>query len=91
MPSRYHEIFILCIATVAGASFPPVGRWCPIWHTLNGVSVLLTLPEITHQWSLLGLNLWSNHAADKPVSNELLLEREAVRFSWGEDIANVKK
>lgn len=86
MLSRYYGIFILCIATVAGASFPPVGRWCSIWFTLS--SVLLTLPEITHQWSLLGLNLWSNHAADKPTSNELF-ERDATRFSRGEYIANV--
>lgn len=84
MPSRYHGIFILFIATVAaGAPFPPVGRWCTIWRTLSSVSVLLTLPETTHQWSLLGLNLWSNHAADKPPSNELL-ERDATRFSRGE-------
>ncbi|XP_011168664.2 uncharacterized protein LOC105202017 [Solenopsis invicta] len=81
MPSRYHGIFILCIATVAGALLPPVGRWCSVWRTLSSVSVLLTLPEITHQWSFLGLNLWSNHAEDKlPMSNELL-ERDATRFS----------
>ncbi|XP_011697268.1 PREDICTED: uncharacterized protein LOC105455559 [Wasmannia auropunctata] len=82
MPSRYHGIFILCIATVTGASsLTPVGRWCSVWlSALSSVSVLLTLPEITHQWSLLGLNLWSNHAADKPASNELL-ERDATRFS----------
>ncbi|XP_036138474.1 uncharacterized protein LOC105840879 [Monomorium pharaonis] len=82
MPSRYHGIFILCIATVAGASFPPVGRCCTIWRALSSVSVLLTLPRTTHQWSLLGLNLWSNHGADyrKPVFNELL-ERDATRFS----------
>lgn len=83
MPSRYHGIFIFCIATVVGASFPPVGGWCSIWRTLSSVSVLLTLPEITHQWSLLGLNLWSNRAADKPASNELF-ERDATRFSRGE-------
>lgn len=88
MPSRYHGIFILCIATVVRASLPLVGRWCSIWFTLNSVSVLLTLPEITHQWSLLGLNLWSYHAADKPASDELL-ERDATRFSRGEYIANV--
>lgn len=85
MPSRYHGIlFILCLA---GASFPPVGRWCSVWRTLSSVSVLLTSPEITHQWSLLGLNLWPNHAADKPPSNELL-ERDATRFPRGERIAN---
>ncbi|XP_077267261.1 uncharacterized protein LOC143900138 [Temnothorax americanus] len=81
MPSRYRGIFILCIATVAGASLPPpVGKWCSVWRTLSSVSVLLTSPEITHQWSLLGLNLWSNRAADKPPSNELL-ERDVTRFS----------
>ena len=88
MLSRYYGIFILCIATIAGASFPPVGRWCSIWFTLSSVSVLFILPEITHQWSLLGLNLWSNHAADKPMSNELF-ERDAIRFSRGEYIANI--
>ncbi|KYN01604.1 hypothetical protein ALC62_07576 [Cyphomyrmex costatus] len=80
MLSRCYGIFILCIATVAEASFSPVGRWCSIWFTLSSVSVLLTLPEITHQWSLLGLNLWSNHAGDKPTSNEIF-ERDATRFS----------
>lgn len=88
MPSRYHGILILCIATVAGASFPPVGRWCSIWRTLSSVSVLLTSPEITHQWSLLGLNLWPYHAADKPAESNELLGRDATRFSRGKYVAN---
>ncbi|XP_011868898.1 PREDICTED: uncharacterized protein LOC105562562 [Vollenhovia emeryi] len=78
MPSRYHGIFVLCIATVA--SCPPAGGRCSVWRALSSVSVLLTLPEMTRQWSLLGLNIWPNHAADKPTSNELL-ERDATRFS----------
>ncbi|KAL6429581.1 hypothetical protein ACFW04_007492 [Cataglyphis niger] len=41
---------------------------------------MLFLPEITHQWSLLGLNLWPNRAASKSVSNELL-EQDPTRFS----------
>ncbi|KAL6264749.1 hypothetical protein P5V15_004847 [Pogonomyrmex californicus] len=80
MPSRYHGIFILYIATIAGASFPPVGRWCSIYRTLSSVSMLFTLPEITHQWSLLGLNPWSNHIRGKPTSNEPL-ERDLTRSS----------
>nr|XP_012228682.1 PREDICTED: uncharacterized protein LOC105675831 [Linepithema humile] len=80
MLSRFHGIFILCIVTVARASFLSVGRWSCILCTLNSVSVLLSLPEITHQWSLLGLNLWPNYAADRSVPDELL-EQDAARFS----------
>ncbi|CAL1674650.1 unnamed protein product [Lasius platythorax] len=80
MLSRYHGIFVvLCVGvTVAGASFSSAGNGARC--TLNSVGLMLSLPRITHQWSLLGLNLWSNRPVNKAVSNELL-ERDATRFS----------
>lgn len=82
MLSRFHGIFIVCIVTVTGASFPPAGRWCSIWCTLNSVGVLLSLPEIAHQWSIPGF--WSNRAANKFPLNELVVERrDETRFSRG--------
>ncbi|KAL0126938.1 hypothetical protein PUN28_005342 [Cardiocondyla obscurior] len=80
MTLRYRGLFVLCIATIAGASFTPLGRWCTTWRTFSSVSLLLTWPGITHQWSLLGLDLWPNPAASKPSSNELL-ERDRIRIS----------
>ncbi|EZA53674.1 hypothetical protein DMN91_007914 [Ooceraea biroi] len=79
MLSRFHGIFILCIVTVARASFLSVGRWSCIWCTLNSVGVLLSMPEITHQWSLLGLNPWPDHGEEKSVSNELFAQ-DATRL-----------
>ncbi|XP_072751590.1 uncharacterized protein [Anoplolepis gracilipes] len=80
MLSRYHEIFVvLCVAvTVARASFPSAGSG--VQCMLNSLGVLmLSLPEMTHQWSFLGLNFWSTRATNK-VSNKLL-EGDAARFS----------
>lgn len=83
MLSRFHGIFILCVVTVTRASFPSVRRWSCVWPTLNSVSVLL-MPEITHQWSLLGLDLWPNpYQTDKSVSNHIesyLLEQDTTRL-----------
>ncbi|XP_032676172.1 uncharacterized protein LOC116846462 isoform X1 [Odontomachus brunneus] len=79
MLSRFHGTFILCIATVAGTSYPSIGRCAG--YTLNTIGVLLTLPEITHQWSFLGLHLWPKRAVDKPTSNKLEEPPDATQFS----------
>ncbi|XP_070150786.1 uncharacterized protein [Polyergus mexicanus] len=81
MPLRYHGIFVvLCVGvTVARASFPS-NAGSDVRCTLNSIGLMLSLPEMTHQWSLLELNFWSNRAASKAVSNELL-EQDATRFS----------
>ncbi|XP_014468609.1 PREDICTED: uncharacterized protein LOC106741304 [Dinoponera quadriceps] len=64
MLSRFHGVFVLCIVTVAGTSYPSTVGRC--------VGVLLTLPAITHQWSFWGpLHFWSSRAADRPASHEL--------------------
>lgn len=79
MLSRCHEILLVvfCVG-LAGASSSSAGSG--VRGTLNSVGLMLSFtPRITHQWSLLGLNLWSNKAA----SNELL-ERDSTRFSRGE-------
>ncbi|XP_020297217.1 uncharacterized protein LOC109861813 [Pseudomyrmex gracilis] len=79
MLSRFHAIFIVCIITVTGASFPPAGRWCSIWCTPYSVGVLLSLPEIAHQWSIPGF--WSSRATNKFPLNELLVKPDETRFS----------
>ncbi|GAB1865333.1 CUB domain-containing protein [Camponotus japonicus] len=68
MLSRCHGIFVvLCVGLeVSRASSTGNGVRC----TLNSVGLMLLLPEMTHQWSLLGLNLWSNRGASKATSNE---------------------
>jgi len=68
MLSRCHGIFVvLCVGLeVSRASSTGNGVRC----TLNSVGLMLLLPEMTHQWSLLGLNLWSNRGANKATSNE---------------------
>lgn len=67
MLSRCHGVFIvLCVGLeVSRISSTENGIRC----TLNSVGLMLLLPEKTHQWSLLGLNLWSNRGANKAGHN----------------------
>ncbi|XP_076679299.1 uncharacterized protein LOC143374762 [Andrena cerasifolii] len=41
-------------------------RWSVLSRTSSGVCVLIIFPLNTHQWSLLGLNLWPSQAVEKP-------------------------
>jgi len=82
MPSRFYgTLLVLCVLAIARASPLSAGmqQGCIRGCTLNRVSsmlvLLLFMPLITHQWSLLGLGLWPRH--DRSNASNQLLEQDA--------------
>ncbi|KAH0947526.1 hypothetical protein HN011_005771 [Eciton burchellii] len=82
MPPRFYgTLLVLCVLAIARASPLSAGmqQGCIRGCTLNRVSsvlvLLLFMPLITHQWSLLGLGLWPRQ--DRSNASNQLLEQDA--------------
>ncbi|XP_076241059.1 uncharacterized protein LOC143183427 [Calliopsis andreniformis] len=68
---------LLQFVALVSTSFSMEARWNALSRMSSGVCVLIIFPLNTHQWSLLGLNLWPSQTVDRP-SDELDSNKNSI-------------
>ncbi|KZC12368.1 PREDICTED: uncharacterized protein LOC107190469 [Dufourea novaeangliae] len=66
---RHLPIILVQFVALTSIAYSTEVRWSVLSWMSNHVCALIIFPVSTHQWSLLGLNLWPSQTVERPSNN----------------------
>ncbi|XP_076383717.1 uncharacterized protein LOC143260964 [Megalopta genalis] len=76
---RHFSAILLQFVALASVTYSMEARWSVLSWVSNNAYPLIIFPVNTHQWSLLGLNLWPSQTAKRPSNGFDLSENPISR------------